>query len=122
MTDAAKIADSYIALWNETDRDRRLTLIAGSWTEDAHYRDPLMQGDGHDGIDALIAGVHHQFPGCRFALRGTPDGYNDRVRFSWSLAPEGAPPVAHGTDFVLLSGDGKIRDATGFLDMAPTGA
>jgi hypothetical protein len=48
MTDAAQIADRYIAVWNETDPARRRALLAEGWTENATYVDPLMAGEGHD--------------------------------------------------------------------------
>lgn len=116
MIDAKDIADRYIALWNQTDGARRRALMARTWTEDASYVDPLMQGQGHDGIDALIAAVHARFPGHRFILTGTPEGHNDRIRFSWKLAADGAPAVAHGTDFGVVAEDGRLRMVTGFLD------
>jgi hypothetical protein len=116
MTDAAMIAEKYIALWNESDQVRRKGLIAKTWTEDATYLDPMMGGRGHDEIDALIGAVHHRFPGHRFALLGKPDGHGDRVRFSWTLAASDAEPIAHGTDFGVIAGDGRLKAVTGFLD------
>jgi hypothetical protein len=116
MTTASELADRYIEIWNEADADRRQSLIGRTWTEDAAYIDPLTRGDGRAGIDAMIAGVQKQFPGYRFALSGSPDRHNDRLRFSWSLAAEGAPPVARGTDFCVVSPDGKLKSVTGFLD------
>ena len=44
MTDTTRIADHYIAVWNETDPVRRRALLAEGWTETATYVDPLMQG------------------------------------------------------------------------------
>ena len=122
LPNAAQTASRYIAVWNEADPSRRRALIAEQWAEDAQYLDPMMQGNGHDGIDAMIAAVQDRFPGFRFTLHGTPDGHNDRVRFSWTLGPDGAAPVAHGTDFVQLTSDGRIRAVTGFLDQIAAGA
>jgi hypothetical protein len=116
MTTASELASRYIEIWNETDAERRKSLIARTWTEDAVYIDPQTRGEGRAGIDAMIAGVQKQFPGYRFALSGSPDSHNDRLRFSWLLTAEGAPPVAHGTDFCVLSADGKVKNVTGFLD------
>jgi hypothetical protein len=116
MTDAAMIADKYIALWNETDQARRRTLIAKAWTEDAIYVDPMMRGQGHGEIDALIGAVHQRFPGCRFALSGEADGYAGHVRFSWRLGAAEAAPIAHGTDFGIVAGDGRLKSIAGFLD------
>ena len=47
MRDAAKLAEDYITLWNETDQSRRRALLATTWTASATYVDPLMQGRGH---------------------------------------------------------------------------
>jgi hypothetical protein len=113
------VATRYIAAWNEADPGRRRTLLAALWTEDATYCDPVMQGQGHDGIDALIGGVQAKFPGFRFALSGRPDGHGDRIRFSWDLGPEGAEPVVQGTDFGVLAGDGRLSAVTGFIDRLP---
>jgi hypothetical protein len=55
MTDTTALVDDYIAIWNETDPDRRRELIA------------------------------QQFPGHRFELAGAPDAHHDRVRFTWHL-------------------------------------
>lgn len=120
--DAQAIATRYVEAWNEADPGRRRTLLAALWTEDGTYCDPVMRGEGHDGIDALIGGVQAKFPGFRFALSGRPDGHGDRVRFSWDLGPEGAEPVVQGTDFAVLAGDGRLATVTGFIDRLPPGA
>ncbi len=117
MSNAIEIANRYIALWNETDAHARRDLIARAWTADATYVDPLMKSEGHSGIDQMIAAVHERFPGHKFALRGKPEGHNDRVRFSWTLANGGAP-VANGTDFAVVADDGRLKAVTGFLDQA----
>ena len=80
-----------------------------------------MSGDGHDGVDALIAGVQQRFPDFKFTLIGEPNGYADRVRFSWGLGPDGVDSPIKGTDFAVLK-DGLIRSITGFLDQIPHGA
>ena len=91
---------------------------AANWTSDARYVDPLMSGDGHDGVDALIAGVQQRFPDFKFRLIGEPNGFGDHVRFSWGLGPDGGDSPIKGTDFAVLS-DGRIRSITGFLDQVP---
>jgi hypothetical protein len=116
MTDAMKIAESYIDLWNETNPQDRKRRIASTWTEDALYVDPLMKGQGHAEIAALIGAVHERFPGHRFALSGAPDGHGDRVRFSWTLGVPDATPVAQGTDFGIIAADGRLKSISGFLD------
>lgn len=118
MTDVKLIAKSYIDLWNERTPQRRRELLAINWTSDARYVDPLMSGEGHDGVDALIAGVQQKFPDFQFTLIGEPNGFGDHLRFSWGLGPKGVDSPIKGTDFAVLK-DGRIRSITGFLDQVP---
>ena len=118
MPDTTTVVDTYIEMWNEGDPERRRRLVGEAMTEDARYLDPVMAGEGIEGISAMIAGAQQQFPGHRFALVGAPDAHHDRVRFSWSLAPAGGDPVAIGHDFATLSDDGRMRSVTGFLEPA----
>jgi len=114
-----ELIDRYLAVWNETDPGRRGDLIARTWTDDASYVDPVMHGEGRAGIDALVQGAQAQFPGHQFRLLGTVDSYQDRVRFSWELAPDGGAAIVRGTDFGVVAADGRLRAVTGFLDQVP---
>src|SRR5689334_20972989 len=119
MSNLVDLIDRYIAAWNETDGERRRDLIARTWTEDASYADPVMQGDGRTGIDAMVRGVQERFPGHRFRRTSDVDAVRDRVRFSWELAPDGGAPVVGGTDFAIVAADGRLQTVTGFFDQAP---
>jgi hypothetical protein len=121
MTDVNTIANGYIELWNERTPSRRREMLATNWTADAKYVDPLMSGDGHDGVDALIAGVQQRFPDFKFKLIGKANGHGDHLRFCWGLGPDGVDSPIKGTDFAVLK-DGRIRSITGFLDQVPQGA
>lgn len=116
METANTIAQHYLAVWNARNPLERRAQVAFLFTDDAHYLDPMMQGAGHDGIDAMIAGAQQHFPGHRFELAGTPDGHNDVVRFSWSLVGPGDKVAARGTDVAVVAGDGRLAKVTGFLD------
>ncbi|MDM0016122.1 nuclear transport factor 2 family protein [Variovorax saccharolyticus] len=119
--DALRVAEHYIAVWNETDAGRRLALLETHWTDDARYVDPLAQAHGRTQISALVGGVQQRFPGFRFALKGQPDAHGDQLRFSWTLGPSGAEDLIVGTDFAQLEA-GRLRSVTGFLDKVPAGA
>jgi SnoaL-like domain len=118
MTNHATVARRYIDLWNERTASRRREMLTENWTADARYTDPLMSGDGHAGVDALIAGVQQKFPDFKFKLIGEPNGFGDHVRFSWGLGPDGVDSPIKGTDFAVLK-EGRIRSITGFLDQVP---
>jgi SnoaL-like domain len=119
--DLKHLIDRYIDAWNETDADRRRELVAGVWTDDGTYLDPLMSGAGHDSIATMIALAQQQFPEHRFELSFGPDAHNDRVRFAWTLyGPGGDAPVAAGTDFGTVAEDGRLSSVTGFLESPAT--
>jgi hypothetical protein len=110
-----EIATQYLAVWNETNPAKRRALIEAAFCSDASYQDPIMQGAGHQGIDIMIGNAQSQFAGYRFDLACTPDGHNEVVRFSWTLAVPGGEPVARGTDMATMA-DGRMRSVIGFLD------
>lgn len=112
-------ADAYIGMWNEHDPDRRRSLIERAWTSDARYLDPLLEAEGHDALDAMVATVHDHYPGHVFRRTTGVDVHHDRVRFGWDLvAPDGAVFVA-GIDVATLSDDGRIASITGFFGDLP---
>ena len=114
------VVTHYLEVWNEADPTRRRALIARGWVEGAHYHDPLMEGIGHEAIDALIQAVHSQFPGYRFQQVGRAEGHNSYVRFAWELGPEGGPAPIAGSDVAVLGPDGRLERVIGFLDRVPT--
>ena len=54
MNNVTEVIDRFIAMWNETDTERRRALIERTWMEDATFLDPVVQGEGPGGIDAII--------------------------------------------------------------------
>ena len=110
-----ELVDRYIAMWNETDAGRRRSLIAKTWADGANYLDPVLQGEGRDGIDDMVKAVHAKYPDYRFARISDVDAHHDRARFAWELGPEGGPAFVKGIDFAMLSADGRLQAVTGFF-------
>lgn len=115
MSEFDDLIDRYIAAWNETDGERRHELVARTFTKDASYVDPHLEGYGASEIDTLIGAVQARFPGYRFRRTGPLDAHHDRVRFSWEVSPQGGPLFAAGTDIAVVA-DGRLRSVTGFID------
>jgi len=118
MTELTTVVEGYIAMWNETDPERRRSIIEQTWTEDGSYVDPHAEVAGADGLDALVAAVQEQFPGHRFVLASGPEAHHDRMRFTWQLVGENGDAVATGMDVAVVADDGRLRAVTGFLEAA----
>ncbi|MEU6508216.1 MULTISPECIES: nuclear transport factor 2 family protein [unclassified Streptomyces] len=116
-------AARYFEAWNATEPEALRKAVAAAWTTDGGYTDPLADVRGHEGVAAVIAAVHEQFPGFVFRPLGPVDGHHDTARFAWELVGEsdGSAPVA-GFDVVTLDEEGRIRQVLGFLDRVPAGA
>ncbi len=119
MNNLTKLIDGYIAIWNEPAGAMRQQLIKETWAEDASYLDPVLVGEGHPGIDAMVQGVQERFPGHRFRRTSEVDSHHDRVRFTWELASEDGTMVVKGTDYGALTADGRLQTIIGFFDQAP---
>jgi len=113
----------YFEAWNAAEPEELAKAVAAAWTADGSYTDPLADVSGHEGIAAVIAAAHEQFPGFSFRPTGAVDGHHDTARFAWELVSEadGSAPVA-GFDVITLDADGRIRTVLGFLDRVPAGA
>jgi hypothetical protein len=118
MSDSQQVAERYIAVWNEADAGRRMTLLRQQWTEGATYVDPMASVAGIGDINQLIGAVHERFPGFVFALARGVDGHGNHARFSWTLGPAGMVAPIEGSDVVTLQ-DGRIDAVIGFLDKVP---
>lgn len=119
MNNLTELIDHYIAMWNEPDGDARRDLIKRAWTENASYLDPVITGDGQQGIDAMVQGVQKRFPGHQFRRTSEVDCHHDRLRFAWELAAEDGTTIVKGTDFGVLAADGRLQTVIGFFDQVP---
>ncbi len=107
VAEIEKVADRYIAVWNEPNADSRREAVAGLWIEDGTYTDPLVAVEGHQDIEGVISGVRKQFPGYVFRLTGNADAHHNVVRFRWKLVPEESDgSVVEGFDVAVVSDDG----------------
>ena len=121
MSNVKEVVERYLAAWNERDPAKRRAIIAKAWTEDANYTDPDRSGDGHEGISAMIAAVHERFNDAyQFRLKNGFEAYGNRVRFQWEAGGTNDAPLHFvGTDFGIISSDGRLKSVTGFVDEAP---
>ena len=131
---AAKMADRYIALWNEPDADRRRGTIAALWTEDGrHVLQPpqdirgiaaqpgiglaaILEARGREEIEARVTNAHEHWvaaEGLRFRRRDDAEQLGDVLKFHWEALDKDGELFAAGLHFLVLAADGRIeRDYT----------
>jgi hypothetical protein len=131
MTDTQQ---TYLALWNEPDADRRRRMIAELWTEDGrHILQPpqdiresaaqpgvamaaILEARGYEQIEARATSVYEHWVGSEglsFRGRDDADRLGDVVKFHWEAVAKDGELFAVGLSFLVLAGDGRIeRDYT----------
>ena len=68
----------------------------------------------------MIEQAPRQFPGYTLHLRSGIEAHNGSVRFSWAAGgSEQAPLYLGGTDFAVMSGDGRFRPSPDSLMQRP---
>jgi hypothetical protein len=121
--DAAKLVESYIDTWNETDADALRTAVASIWADDGRYVDPLADVAGRDQITGLIEAVQERVPGHVFRLsddQAPIDAHHNVMRFNWELVPaSGGEPLVIGFDVAVTDDDGRLVSVLGFFDKGP---
>ena len=106
--------DAYLQTWNETDPAARAALIEQALGTDLWYRDPMLEADGLQAYDGMIAAVQAQFPGLVMTRTSPIDAHRDLVRFNWALGAPGQAPVFAGLDVAKTDADGKLHRIIGF--------
>src|SRR5919206_2612682 len=101
---AAALAETYVALWNEPDADRRRRMIAELWVKDGrHILQPpqeiraiaarpglamtaILEARGYEAIEARAASAYEHWVGSEglsFRARGDAERLGDVVKFHW---------------------------------------
>ncbi len=106
---------AYTAAWSEVDEEKRLELLAKSWTEDGVYSDPGGEAAGREALNRHIGGFLAKYAGHRFVLTSGVDEHHGHVRFTWAfLTPDGRRLI-EGIDFGAVDAQGRLNCVTGFF-------
>jgi len=119
VTNISTTIDTLFAMWNEEDATHRAKLVETVWAEEGHLVDPPLDGQGHAGINDMVAAVQRQFPGHRFRRSTGIDAHHDTLRYGWELVGPDGTVVATGLDVGQLAEDGRLRRVNGFLGPLP---
>lgn len=120
MTDMRQFVDRYIAIWNESDADKRRATIRALWQEDARHLARTIEAAGHDGIERRVATAYERWvkeKGNIFRLRDGVDGHHGTIKLRWEMLPAaGGEVIAIGFEFLVLGGDGRISTGYQFIE------
>ena len=112
MDEPQQLADRYVAVWNETDPERRRRAIAALWAAEGEHYVGAREVRGYDALEQRIIGSHEKNVrdgGHRF--RAVPDAraLRDVVTFHWEmLQADSEDVVATGREFLILDPQGHI--------------
>jgi hypothetical protein len=131
---AADLAERYVALWNESDPERRQRMIPELWTEDgSHLLQPpveirevaaqpglgmtaILVARGYAEIEARAATAYDQWVGSEelsFRPRDDAQRLDDVVKFHWEAVTRDGEVFAVGLNFLVVTAEGRIeRDYT----------
>ena len=134
---AEKLADRYLALWNEPDPERRRRMIAELWTEDGSQilqpRQEMreiaasaglgmaatLEARGHAELEARAATSYEHWVGSEglsFRRRDDVERLHDVVKFHWEAVSPDGEVTAVGLDFLVLGAEGRIRRDYVFIE------
>ena len=112
-----ELVKTYVAAWNETDRDRRMSLLAKAWADDGVYEDANIKVVGRTELSNYIGAFQQKTDNAKLSLIGAPLTHHDYVFFSWKMVigSQGASTEQTGYDFGTLDKKGMFVRIVGFL-------
>jgi len=115
------VVDSWMAAWNEADRERRRRLIVRSFTENGRYADPFLVAEGTEAIVDSLGELRESFPGHSVRRLSGIERHFGYVRYAWELLDPAGVPVTDGVDVAELTADGRFLRLVGFVSqLVPT--
>jgi hypothetical protein len=120
MTTLSATVDAYLSGWNETDPQKRASIVERVWAANGCLIDPPLAATGPEEISNMAAALQSQFPDHHFVRTSGVDEHHNQFRFGWDLvAADGAVSLS-GVDVGELSDDGSIARITGFFGELPS--
>jgi SnoaL-like domain len=114
MNEAEKLAERYVAVWNETDPQRRRESIAALWAPEGVHYVGSREVQGFDALEQRITGSHEKNVrdgGHRFRVSAV-HALQDAVMVDWQMVPSAGDAVvavaAAGRDVFIVDADHRI--------------
>ena len=113
------LAERYVAAWNEPDAVVRRRLVEELWVPEGANFTKGNEWHGYESLEARVRGAHEKWVrdgGCLFRTRSA-DSHHDAARIVWEMVSiANGQVVSIGQEFLLLDGNGKIREDFQFIE------
>lgn len=121
MNDLPDLIELYVAMWNETDADRRQERVQQLFATTAVRHNPVAVQQGRDAIAQAVTSSYERFitRGFRFRALDNALAHHDAVKFSWEMIDANQAVDSIGTTFLLLDPDQRIRLDYQFTEKIP---
>jgi hypothetical protein len=112
MESPSRLADRCVAVWNETDAERRKSQIAELWVTPGRHYVGARKVEGHDALERRVRESHEKNVRDNanwFRAADDARRVHDTVVFHWEMLPANEDTVlACGLEFLVVDGSGKI--------------
>jgi hypothetical protein len=134
MTDPNELADRYIAMFNDSDPERRRAAVKELWSAgavqvlnppqevrevaDTLAMSPIFESRGHAELEARVTRAYEQFSD-KYEFRRSEDAgrLQDVLTFRWeAILRDTGEPDGAGRHVLMLDPDGRIRRDYLFVD------
>jgi hypothetical protein len=114
-----EVYQTYVAAWDEPDRDNRNRLLMRSLADDAIVAYPTFEANDRVEISTYIGELHERFPGMRIVQHSGIEEHHGWLSVAWRILLADGSTRLDGVDVAELAGDGRLRRVLGFHDPLP---
>ncbi|MEI9421004.1 hypothetical protein O7A70_07480 [Mesorhizobium sp. Cs1299R1N1] len=112
MDKVQQLADRYVAVWNETDDERRRQAIADLWAPEGEHYVGTQEVRGYAALEKRIVDSHTKWVrngGYRFRAAKDIRALHDVVTFHWEMVPRNGENIAAiGLEFLVVDKENRI--------------
>jgi hypothetical protein len=112
MDAAQDVMNRYVAVWHETDPERRRAAIAALWVPDGEHYVGTREVRGYADLQARVTGSYEKNvrdAGNHFRATTNARVLRDVVTFDWAMLSAGDDVLATGLEVLIVDEQCRIR-------------